>query len=234
MFACRRRGVLKARLDDTGIAPCRSSSHPIPCMCMACAWHVHGMPSFVSADDPAPRGTPLRLVSPKTGVGKHLDYRNRTGPHDVEPVGLPRHGAARPIRRRAALGVTAVGEGGFCCRSRCAGLAKLRFNIGLRVLRRTEAPGRRPGLLAAAACPVPRRGRPDAGDLAWLRMVHNLGSAWPVFRAWPPSCDQRPARPVSGRICGDVAAGPNCISSICGPPFAVLAGFCPGAGPPGP
>jgi len=170
-------------------------------------------------------------VSPKTGVGKHLDYRNRTGPHDVEPVGLPRHGAARPIRRRAALGVTAVGEGGFCCRSRCAGLAKLRFNIGLRVLRRTEAPGRRPGLLAAAACPLPRRGRPDAGDLAWLRMVHNLGSAWPVFRAWRPSCDQRPARPVSGRICGDVAAGPNCISFICGPPLAVLAGFCPGPGP---
>ncbi len=35
------------------------------------------------------------------------------------------------------------------------------------MLRRTEAPGRRPGLLAAAACPLPRRGRPDAGDLAW-------------------------------------------------------------------
>jgi hypothetical protein len=192
---------------------------------------VHGMPSFVSADDPAPRGTPLRLVSPKTGVGtsKHLDYRNRTGPHGVEPVGLPRHGAARPIRRRSALGVTAVAEGGFCCRSRCAGLAKLRFNIGLRVLRRTEAPGRRPGLLAAAACPLPRRRQ-------WLAMAHNLASAWPVFRAWPQSCDQRPARPVSGRICGDVAAGPRAhyISFICGPPFAVLARFCPGAGPPGP
>ena len=132
-------------------------------MCMACPLLFRRM------NDPAPRGTPLRLVSPKTGVGKHLDYRNRTGPHDVEPVGLPRHGAARPIRRRIAFGVTAVAEGGFCCRSRCAaGLAKLRFNIGLRVLRRTEAPGRRPGLLAAAACPLPRRGRPDVGDLAFF------------------------------------------------------------------
>ncbi len=35
-------GWLKARLDDSGIAPCRSSSHPIPCMCMCMcmAWHV--------------------------------------------------------------------------------------------------------------------------------------------------------------------------------------------------
>ena len=63
----------------------------------------------------------------------------------------------------------------------------------------------------------------DPNALRVEALKNNLGSAWPVFRAWPQSCDQRPARPVSGRICGDVAAGPHYISfkvhlraSVCG------------------